>query len=118
MSAAVVSGAAALVLEARPQLTPAQVKAALQLTASRVAGAGLIEAGAGSLNVAAAVELARMGNRNPVVNDCGRSRSPPAQIVYSSRPGADLLRPLSFKSCGQFVLVGEYDRLERHDRLE
>ena len=33
MSAAVVSGAAALVLEARPELTPAQVKAALQLTA-------------------------------------------------------------------------------------
>ena len=32
MSAAVVSGAAALVLEARPQLTPAQVKATLQLT--------------------------------------------------------------------------------------
>src|SRR6267378_4152109 len=35
----------------------AQVKAALQLTSSRVAGAGLIEAGAGSLNVAAAVAL-------------------------------------------------------------
>ena len=59
MSAAVVSGAAALVLEARPQLTPAQVKATLQLTSSRVEGAGLIEAGAGSLNVAAAVALAR-----------------------------------------------------------
>ena len=59
MSAAVVSGAAALVLEARPTLTPAQVKATLQLTSSRVEGAGLIEAGAGSLNVAAAVALAR-----------------------------------------------------------
>jgi len=57
MAAAVVSGAAALVLEARPTLTPAQVKATLQLTSSRVAGAGLIEAGAGSLNVAAAVTL-------------------------------------------------------------
>jgi serine protease AprX len=57
MAAAVVSGAAALVLEARPGLTPAQVKAALQLTSSRVPGAGLIEAGAGSLNVAAAVTL-------------------------------------------------------------
>ena len=60
MSAAVVSGAAALVLEARPQLTPAQVKAALQLTSSRVTDAGLIEAGAGSLNVAAAVALAKI----------------------------------------------------------
>jgi len=57
MSAAVVSGAAALLLEARPQLTPPQVKAALQLTSSRVADAGLIEEGAGSLNVAAAVTL-------------------------------------------------------------
>src|SRR5262249_22010306 len=57
MSTAVVSGAAALVLEARPQLTPAQVKATLQLTSSRVAGAGLIEAGAGSLNVAGAIDV-------------------------------------------------------------
>ncbi|HTM26189.1 MAG TPA: S8 family serine peptidase, partial [Vicinamibacterales bacterium] len=57
MSSAVASGAAALLLEARPGLTPAQVKAALQLTSSRVAGAGLIEAGAGSLNVAAALGL-------------------------------------------------------------
>jgi serine protease AprX len=57
MSAAVVSGAAALLLEARPGLTPAQVKVALQLTSARVAGAGLIEAGAGALNVAAAVAL-------------------------------------------------------------
>ena len=47
MAAAVVSGAAALLLEAHPGLTPAQVKATLQLTSSRVAGAGLIEAGAG-----------------------------------------------------------------------
>ena len=59
MSAAVVSGAAALLLEAQPRLTPAQVKPTLQLTSSRVAGAGLIEAGAGELNVVAALGLAR-----------------------------------------------------------
>ena len=57
MSAAVVSGAVALLLEANPRLTPAQVKLALQVTSSRVAGAGLIEAGAGSVNVVAAVGL-------------------------------------------------------------
>ena len=45
MAAAVVSGAAALLLEANPALTPAEVKMVLQLTSSRVAGAGLIEAG-------------------------------------------------------------------------
>ena len=34
----------------------------LQLTSSRVAGAGLIEAGAGSLNIAAAVAVATTGS--------------------------------------------------------
>lgn len=57
MSAAVVSGSVALLLEARPGLTAAEVKLALQLSSSRVAGAGLIEAGAGSLNVVAALRL-------------------------------------------------------------
>ena len=50
MSAAVAAGAAALLLEARP-LTPREVKVLLQLTSSAVAGSGLLEAGAGSLNV-------------------------------------------------------------------
>ncbi len=59
MATAVVSGAAALVLESRPRLTPAQVKVILQLTSSRLAGAGLIEEGAGSLNVLGAVALVR-----------------------------------------------------------
>ena len=58
MAAGVVSGAVALLLEANPTLTPADAKLILQLTSSPVAGAGLIEAGAGSVNVAAAVVLA------------------------------------------------------------
>jgi serine protease AprX len=59
MASAVVAGAVALLLDANPSLSPADTKLALQLTSSRVAGAGLIEAGAGSLNVAAAVALGR-----------------------------------------------------------
>ena len=57
MASAVVSGAVALLLEANPSLTPADAKFVLQVTSSRVAGAGLIEAGAGSLNVAAGVSF-------------------------------------------------------------
>ena len=59
MAAAVVSGATALLLEANPALTPADAKLLLQVTSSPVSGAGLIEAGAGSVNVAAAVALSR-----------------------------------------------------------
>ena len=40
MSTAVVSGAVALLLDAQPTLTPAQTKAALQVTSSRLPGSG------------------------------------------------------------------------------
>ena len=80
MAAAVVSGAAALLLEARPTLTPAQVKMALQLTSSRVPGAGLIEAGAGSLNAAGG-------------GGVGRSASPYGNV--NRRRGQRSYRPLS-----------------------
>ena len=54
ISAAIAAGAAAVLLEAR-SMTPEQAKLTLQLTSSRVAGSGLIESGAGSLNLLAAV---------------------------------------------------------------
>ncbi len=58
ISSAVAAGAAALLLEARP-VKPAEAKVLLQLTSSAVAGSGLLEAGAGSLNIIGAVEAAR-----------------------------------------------------------
>jgi serine protease AprX len=61
MSAAVVSGAAALVLEANPKLSPLQVRIALQMSSTFMKEAGLTAAGAGSLNAAAAVQLAKSG---------------------------------------------------------
>jgi serine protease AprX len=61
MAAGVVSGAAALVLEANSKLTPRQVKTALQYSATFMPGAGLLGAGAGTLNVVAAVESALNG---------------------------------------------------------
>ena len=61
MAAAVVSGAAALVLEANPQLNPLQVRIALQMSSTFLPDEGLAAAGAGSLNAAAAVKLAEAG---------------------------------------------------------
>jgi serine protease AprX len=57
-AAGFVSGAAALVLDARGSLRPAETKAALQLTSTFLPAAGLVGAGAGMINALAAVELA------------------------------------------------------------
>jgi serine protease AprX len=61
MAAGVVSGAAALVLDARGSLTPRDTKAALQLTSTFLPSAGLVGAGAGMINALAAVDLADTG---------------------------------------------------------
>src|SRR5262249_57004309 len=61
MSAAVVSGAVALLLEAQPALTPAEVKTALQTTTTLMPGAGLMGAGTGSLDVERALRVAYFG---------------------------------------------------------
>ncbi len=50
MAAPTVSGAAALLLQAAPGLSPAQVKLAIQSGATYMAAAGLIGAGTGSVN--------------------------------------------------------------------
>jgi serine protease AprX len=55
-AAAVVSGAAAVLLQDRPQLTPDQVKALLTSTANGVAGADPTIQGAGLLDVEAALD--------------------------------------------------------------
>ena len=59
MSAGVVSGAAALILQVNPSLTPNMVKAILMYTAQMMNGPDLFEQGAGMLNVEGAVRLAR-----------------------------------------------------------
>ncbi len=58
-AAAVVSGSAALLLQAYPQLTPDQVKAALVSTAAPIRGADPVDAGAGELRVGQALEAVR-----------------------------------------------------------
>jgi serine protease AprX len=56
MAAGVVSGAASLILEAHPGASPFTVRTALQLGAAEEEG-GLIQAGAGSLDVAGSLSL-------------------------------------------------------------
>jgi serine protease AprX len=59
MSAPVVSGTVALMLQANPDLTPNEVKAILQYTAQQYAGYDRLTQGGGFLNAKGAVELAR-----------------------------------------------------------
>jgi hypothetical protein len=60
MAAPVVSGAAALLLQANPQLTPNLVKAILMYTAQQLPGFNTLEQGAGELNIEGAVRLAKL----------------------------------------------------------
>ncbi len=88
MASAVVAGAVALLLDSNPSLSPADTKLALQLTSSRVAGAGLIEAGAGSLNVVAAVRLARgQGNSGDVFSIAGEPQQLSGLFYVDTRAG-------------------------------
>jgi serine protease AprX len=61
MSTAVVSGGVALLINAYPSLTPAQVKMAIQMGARFMPEAGLVGAGAGSVNFAPAMKVAQNG---------------------------------------------------------
>ncbi|MFN2415703.1 MAG: S8 family serine peptidase, partial [Pyrinomonadaceae bacterium] len=60
MATPVVAGAAALLLQANPRLTPNLVKSILMYTAQPLAGFNMLEQGAGQLNVEGAVRLARL----------------------------------------------------------
>ena len=63
MATAVVSGGVALMLDAVPSLTPAQVKMALQMGARFRPADGLVGAGAGSVDFARSLTLARSAMR-------------------------------------------------------
>ena len=62
-----VAGVVALMLEANPALTPAQVKTILATTAVPVAGCGTVDCGSGMVNALAAVRAARGAANQPPV---------------------------------------------------
>jgi serine protease AprX len=84
-AAAVVSGAAALLLQAYPDLTPDQVKAALVSTASQVP-ASAVYAGAGQLDVAAALSAVRSASRSKA--DTGLEKVPAQNFPVSTGQGS------------------------------
>ncbi len=61
MSAAVVSGGVALLLNSQPSLSPAQVKVAVQMGAHFMPAAGLIGAGTGSVDFQQSMKIAQTG---------------------------------------------------------
>jgi serine protease AprX len=86
MATAVVSGAVAQLLQLEPKLTPAEVKFALQFTAQRLDGFGIVEQGAGSLNVplAAALVQTRYVFDAPTVDVIAGEPIEASQIVFAN----------------------------------
>ncbi len=64
MAAPVVAGAAAMLFQARPDLTPNLVKAILMYTAQPLAGENTLEQGAGLLNIKGATEVVNLLKSN------------------------------------------------------
>lgn len=60
MAAPVAAGAAALLLQINPKLTPNMVKAIMMYSAQPLAGYNTLEQGAGQLNIEGAARLAKM----------------------------------------------------------
>jgi subtilisin family serine protease len=59
-AAPIISGAAALMLQVNPKLTPNLIKAILMYTAQPLAGYNMFEQGAGQVNIEGALRLARL----------------------------------------------------------
>ncbi|WP_298455624.1 S8 family serine peptidase [uncultured Cellulomonas sp.] len=110
-AAAVVSGAVALMVQAYPELTPDQVKAALMQSATELKGnADPIDAGAGQIDVDDAVEVVKKaaGSKTPAATPLAARQSFPVATGTGSlelaRGGANLVDPTTGA-----LLVGEVD---------
>src|SRR5919112_874212 len=81
MATPVVSGAAALLLQANPNLTPNMVKMILMYTAQQLPGFNTFEQGAGEVNLEGAMRLARL-----VRTDLTATTAVGAPLLTSSAP--------------------------------
>jgi serine protease AprX len=109
-AAAVVSGAAALLIQAFPQLTPDQIKAALVSTSGGIVGLDPLAGGTGQLDLVKAAAVIRSGIatqvRTGVAPFTGQSFpvSAGTGLLEAARGGGNLVDPVT----GQ-VLAGEVD---------
>ena len=108
MSAAMVSGGAALLLESQPSMTSRQVKVTLQMTASTMPGTGMIASGTGSVNLHAArkmgtLSLSTLLGSLPTTTIAGRTvRSSGFAFVD---PGAKLDQAAGYAGLRMFGLI-------------
>jgi Subtilase family len=94
MAAPVVTGTAALMIEANPTLTPNMVKAIIQYTAQEYAGYDALTQGAGFLNTKGAVQLARFYRTAQNGSRLTLPASWSKQILWGShRVGGGIIRP-------------------------
>jgi serine protease AprX len=102
MAAGVASGAVALLLEEKPQLSPVEVKLALQVTSSMVNGEGFLTAGSGELNVSAALRFAKTPRVGLSPDEIAGETVTPSGVAFLQRtdPGAS-------KSSAETIIWGE-----------
>ncbi|HBB86539.1 MAG TPA: hypothetical protein DC047_02860 [Blastocatellia bacterium] len=103
MSAAVVSGGAALLLQANPTLTPNMVKAILMYTAQSLPGFNMLEQGAGELNLEGAVRIAQA-----VRTDLGTSKPVGAPLLSTAAPKPQTTIAGSAFTWSQGLILGQH----------
>ena len=83
MAAPIVSGTAALLFQARPDLTPALAKAILMYTAQPLTGENTLEQGAGLVNATGALELVKvLRSPLPATNGASLVTAAPPYLSY------------------------------------